>query len=392
VFLLTRGLLCLAVVGLLCGGRPERAWWLGVNLFGWSYMSLAFPGSALHSRHLPTESLLKALGRMIGFSTDTFDTPFLQGHELWFLQVGHCLWGLLAAVLGGLLAHALFGNAASRPENATAEPQPAATVSRRSWLRPGITVMAGCVLVTSVAVSGSRMASGLWAGATYLLTWGLICLAGSGALLGRGKRREFWLGAALFGASFMILNFAPARRNSQPWEQRPTVPFVSALRPWFTIFVRGGPADSYAVAAVNARILEALERPVTLRCPDGTTLADVLKFIEDATRDRDGQGIPIYVDQIGLQEAEQTLTSKVSINLERGPVETLLRLCVKQLELMYDVRDGLLVITSGEHPLPADADPVLIVGRCLLALIAVALGGVLAPLVCALRRRPDCCG
>jgi hypothetical protein len=35
--LLTRGLLCLAVVGAVCRSGAERAWWLGFASFGWIY-------------------------------------------------------------------------------------------------------------------------------------------------------------------------------------------------------------------------------------------------------------------------------------------------------------------------------------------------------------------
>jgi hypothetical protein len=41
-FLLTCGVLCLAVVGVVCRNGSERAWWLGFALFGWGYLALAF--------------------------------------------------------------------------------------------------------------------------------------------------------------------------------------------------------------------------------------------------------------------------------------------------------------------------------------------------------------
>ena len=42
LFLLTCGVLCLGVVGIVCRRGAERAWWLGFTLFGWGYMTLAF--------------------------------------------------------------------------------------------------------------------------------------------------------------------------------------------------------------------------------------------------------------------------------------------------------------------------------------------------------------
>ena len=39
-FLVTCGVLALAVVGAVCRGGSARAWWLGFALFGWGYMAL----------------------------------------------------------------------------------------------------------------------------------------------------------------------------------------------------------------------------------------------------------------------------------------------------------------------------------------------------------------
>ena len=59
-----------------------------------------------------------------------------------------------------------------------------------------------------------------------------------------------------------------------------------------------------------------------------------------------GKPIPIYVDPIGLQQAERTLNSTVTIDLEGVPLKTSLRLALKQLGLAYCVRDGVLIISS----------------------------------------------
>ena len=54
---------------------------------------------------------------------------------------------------------------------------------------------------------------------------------------------------------------------------------------------------------------------------------------------------------------------------------------LNQLDLTYAVRDGWVMITEKGRAVPAYEDPFLIVGHCLLALIAAGLGVVLAPLV-----------
>ena len=40
--LLTRSVLCLAVVGAVCRTGNERVWWLGFATFGWVYLGFPF--------------------------------------------------------------------------------------------------------------------------------------------------------------------------------------------------------------------------------------------------------------------------------------------------------------------------------------------------------------
>ena len=60
VFLGTCAVLALAVVGVVCGGPEQRAWWLGFALFGIGYLVLTFWLPARVTR-LPTSTLLRAL-------------------------------------------------------------------------------------------------------------------------------------------------------------------------------------------------------------------------------------------------------------------------------------------------------------------------------------------
>src|SRR4051812_5876178 len=113
LFLVTCGVLALAVVGVACRGAGERAWWIGFALFGWGYLALAYWCSAPTPR-LPTIALLSALkggtvplpqprspnggmggGMVVGcfFAGAVADPPY------W--DVGHSLCSLLAAALGG---------------------------------------------------------------------------------------------------------------------------------------------------------------------------------------------------------------------------------------------------------------------------------------------------
>lgn len=82
--------------------------------------------------------------------------------------------------------------------------------------------------------------------------------------------------------------------------------------------------------------------------PNETPLEDVLSYIKQATKGPRFAGIPIYVDPVGLQEADKTTSSTVHIDLEGVPLRRALQLILSQLDLAYFVEDGILVITSPE--------------------------------------------
>src|SRR4051812_43554003 len=111
LFMLTYSVLCLAVVGIVCRGGAEQVWWLGFSLFGWGYMALAFWFSE-RVNELPTTTLLAALAPWLGVPTPGFTAGSrTAGLDPSFAQAGHCLWTVLAAVVGGILAWGLFGGA-----------------------------------------------------------------------------------------------------------------------------------------------------------------------------------------------------------------------------------------------------------------------------------------
>ena len=70
-------------------------------------------------------------------------------------------------------------------------------------------------------------------------------------------------------------------------------------------------------------------------------LQDVLKYIKAATSDPHYVGIQIYVDPVALNEAEKTMTSRVTLDVEGIPLKTTLRLTLNQLGLDYVVEDGM---------------------------------------------------
>jgi hypothetical protein len=378
------GVLCLAVVGLVCRGPTERVWWLGFNLFGWGYWKLAFWEWSDLLPFLPTTSLLTWLGLMIGFPADYFGNR----SGIAFLQTGQCLLTIMIATLGGLLARACFEVSVGRLEKGSGSPLATVAPARRFWLWPVIVGSAAIGLISFIGFSGSKLDPELKAGAIYLLTRGLIGVACMGAFLGRGKAREIWLGAGLFGAGYMFIAFD----RSAEYHLAPNLPadqVLTALRLGWPATVRAFSSETFGVTAANTRVLNLLEQPIPMRFREDTPIEEILQYIQGATRGPDGKGIPIYVDPIGLQEAEKSMSSTVSlVDLEGVPLKTSLRLCMDQLGLRYEVSGGMVQITAADQSSWREDDSFTTAGHCVLALIAAAVGGALAPLISGLRCQP----
>jgi hypothetical protein len=100
----------------------------------------------------------------------------------------------------------------------------------------------------------------------------------------------------------------------------------------------------------SRKIIARLEEPVVMRFNDATPLAGVINHIRESTKSSDMPGgIPIYVDPIGLSEADKTMLSPIrNIDLEGIPLRRTLQLALSQLDLQYMVVDGMLYITSRE--------------------------------------------
>ncbi len=77
-----------------------------------------------------------------------------------------------------------------------------------------------------------------------------------------------------------------------------------------------------------------------------TPLEEILKYIRQETTTKAHASIAIYIDPKGLEEADATLQSPITLDLEGVPLKTTLRLMLKQIGLAYCVRDGVLIISS----------------------------------------------
>jgi RNA polymerase sigma factor (sigma-70 family) len=98
----------------------------------------------------------------------------------------------------------------------------------------------------------------------------------------------------------------------------------------------------------SAEVRKKLEQPISISFNAATPLEDALNYIKQATTTKTYSGIPIYLDPYGLNnDADATMWSTVKhMELEGIPLKTTLRLMLKQLDLAYCVRDGVLIISS----------------------------------------------
>jgi RNA polymerase sigma factor (sigma-70 family) len=94
-------------------------------------------------------------------------------------------------------------------------------------------------------------------------------------------------------------------------------------------------------------ILAALDLPVAMPFGNETPLEDVIKYIKTATAVEGlPAGLPVFVDPNGLQLSGRTMASPIVLEMEGVPLRQTLALVLRQLELVYDVKGGLVVISS----------------------------------------------
>ena len=109
-------------------------------------------------------------------------------------------------------------------------------------------------------------------------------------------------------------------------------------------------------AASDKAILMALDQPFDAKLIPRPTLALLLQEIKRVTSNgwvvtSNGglwDGIPIYVDRIGLQEAGVTMNSPVTVSSKAVTIRKALQDALGQLKLFYTVKDGWMLITAKE--------------------------------------------
>ena len=160
----------------------------------------------------------------------------------------------------------------------------------------------------------------------------------------------------------------PPRPESAPESAGPdAAPPVSLLKRMVGLRSTYFPDHDYAASpedeAKTRAVLAALQKRIPIPFADETPLQEVIAYIKDQTKCQDlPDGIPFYVDPVGLNEAEKTMTSPVSMDVKGISLRESLRLMLMQVGLTYTVKDGLLTVdseSSEDRPTPME----LLVGR-----------------------------
>lgn len=126
-----------------------------------------------------------------------------------------------------------------------------------------------------------------------------------------------------------------------PSESEPPIGYVQARR----------------MSPEATRVWLKLQEKIPMPFPKQTSLEDLVKHIQSSTADKETMpdGIPVYVDPVGLQDADKTMADTITINLKGIPLATTLKLALAQLSLAYRINpDGFLTITSTASEEPSE--------------------------------------
>jgi hypothetical protein len=107
-------------------------------------------------------------------------------------------------------------------------------------------------------------------------------------------------------------------------------------------------------------VLAKLDRRIAMNFPKGRPLREVLVYVREATKERNEPGMPIYLDRAQIAHAEKALNSRVTFDEPNAPLKGSLDLILRQVDLAYCVKDGLLLISTpsgveAEKDVPAAA-------------------------------------
>jgi hypothetical protein len=315
---------------------------------------------------------------------------YLDGERQAYYQIGHCLWSMLVALLGGVFAGVAYGPAADASAGGgTATrwaPQP-----KRSNARVAI-VWSAVLLASALCAFVSFLTrSEMCVDAVVLATYGILAFALLGVLSQPLHVRSPWAGAAVFGWGYLLATIAtPALRDSHHDPILPSLFSESAIHNAYVAF----PDLPRALRVLEdtakwnrTPIRKALDQYVY--SPAGShevTLSEFLAILRTVTRSPELQnGIPIYVEPAGLQEAEKTTSSTAFLNIEATGVtiHSILEQFVQQLDMECFASGDMVVIT---YRAPEIVDyrrwgELQRLGHCVITILAMALGWYASRLV-----------
>ncbi len=245
-------------------------------------------------------------------------------------------------------------------------------------LRISVAGMMILLLGLGVVLASVRFPSDAAAAAVLLATQATLAFAMLAVVYRAREGRAFWLGFALFGWGYMALTWESWSGQKADRPEMLTSIALEHLGAWIhrapepqtALWPFTGPTSG---DQKNRRILAKLDEPVSMSFADATPFEDVLKYIKAATSDPHYAGIQIYVDPVALNAAGKTMKSPVTLDVEGVPLSVTLGLLLKQLDLGYVVRDGMLKI--GNATTVSSATPFRRIGHCYWALLAAFCGG-----------------
>ena len=385
MFLVTYGVLGLAIVGAVCRGFPERAWWLGFFVFGWGYLSLVaywstwFPFDPYQLETFPTSMVLSAIRPTFGpaIEAGVQTREGLIANQC-YSRIGHDLWALLAALLGGILARVLFGHPATGSAGGRA------TDARRDR----------AAVPDVVADADDRRPGGPGAG---LFDRRDPIRVGRGVLVRRDVPAD--LGTAR--ARRRSARSSTGAGDGSPGWARPSS--VGATWSWRSPGSRIGRSRPTSSSTPSAGGRLASTGAVAPRTPASSRRWNSRSRCGSPTRSRwttcwrtssrPHRRRPIPASRStssGSPRTEVRCQPQLArrIDLEGVPLKTTLRLCLKQLGCGYSVQDGVSADRTRRGHLGGAASPFRVAGHCLLALIAAGFG-LLAGLLVSAARTPS---
>ena len=154
------------------------------------------------------------------------------------------------------------------------EPEPAAP-HRWTWAVGG----GLAILYAAAAVVGMRTAPVLSAGTTVLLTWAVLGLVALGAAFSRGGAGRGSSGPSSWAGYLVLIS---RHTGEETWAEIPGNRFLVAVRPYLPVLPTERRAASEGIAGANARILKALDQPVSFHFSGEVPLEDALRYAATA--------------------------------------------------------------------------------------------------------------